>query len=82
METSSLYFNIYSQTEYSLKKFLMCIWWDQLLKQGEKYTGALYPKHLMRFKEKRANYYFRHDERRNLPKNFSNNTIIKDYRRI
>ena len=61
-----------NQAEYSWKKFMLCIWWDQLgvvyyelLKPNETITGALYRTQLMRLsralKEKRA-YYSRHDK--------------------
>jgi len=65
-------FNIDSQAEYSWKKPLLCIWWDQLgvvyyelLKSNKTITGALYRTQLMRLsralKEKRA-HYSRHDK--------------------
>jgi len=66
-------FNIDSQAEYSWKKLMLCIWWDQLgvvyyelLKPNETVTGTLYRTQLMRLnralKEKRAHYYSRHDK--------------------
>ena len=66
-------FNIESQAEYSWKKLMLCIWWDQLgvvyyelLKPNEIITGALYRTQLMKLsralKEKRAHYYSRHDK--------------------
>ena len=55
------------------KKFLLCIWWDQLdvvyyelLKPNETITGAVYRTQLMRLsralKDKRAHYCSRHDK--------------------
>lgn len=55
------------------KKLMLCIWWDQLgvvyyelLNSSEKITGTLYRTQLMRLsralKEKRPQYYSRHDK--------------------
>ncbi|GBP11041.1 Mariner Mos1 transposase [Eumeta japonica] len=65
--------NTHSKTEYSWKKFMLCFWWDQLgvvyyelLNPSETITGTLYRTQLMRLsqvlKEKRPQYYFRHDK--------------------
>ncbi|GBP90765.1 Mariner Mos1 transposase [Eumeta japonica] len=65
--------NIHSKTEYSWKKLILCIWWDQLgvvyyelLNPSETITGTLYRTQLMRLsralKEKRPQYYSRHDK--------------------
>ncbi|GBP07596.1 Mariner Mos1 transposase [Eumeta japonica] len=65
--------NIDSKTEYSWKKLMLCIWWDQLgavyyelLNPSETITRILYRTQLMRFsralKEKRPQYYSRHDK--------------------
>ena len=73
MRTTWSCFNIDSQAEYSWKKLMLCIWWDQLgvvyyelLKPNETVTGTLYRTQLMRLnralKEKHAHYYSRHDK--------------------
>ncbi|GBP48058.1 Mariner Mos1 transposase [Eumeta japonica] len=65
--------NIHSKTEYSWKKVMLCIWWDQLgvvyyesLNPSETITGTLYRTQLLRLsralKEKRPQYYSRHDK--------------------
>ncbi|GBP63236.1 Mariner Mos1 transposase [Eumeta japonica] len=65
--------NIDSKTEYSWKKLMLCIWWDQLgvvyyelLNPSETIIGTLYRIRLMRLtralKEKRPQYYSRHDK--------------------
>ncbi|GBP85704.1 Mariner Mos1 transposase [Eumeta japonica] len=65
--------NIHNKTEYSWKKFMVCIWWDQLgvvyyelLNPSKTITGILHRSQLMRLrqalKEKRLRYYSRHDK--------------------
>jgi len=71
MRTTWSCFNIDSQAEYSWKKLMLCIWWDQLgvvyyelLKPNETITGALYRTQLMTEPntQGKTRYYSKHDK--------------------